>query len=392
MAGTRRHRHDAGMLASPRAFVLFGLLCCGVGLPSLSAQAHAAAQEAEDLAELLQPIRERHGVPALGAVVLVDGVVVALGVTGMRRVGHDEEVTADDLWHLGSCTKAMTATLLARQVEAGRLAWTTTVAEAMPDLAAKMHAEARVITLAQLLQHRSGLPGQPPDELWRELFRFAGSDAEARSEVAATMLAVAPQARPGQRYLYSNAGYMLAGAIAERVGGAPWQQLVREQLFVPLGITSAGFGAPGTDDATDQPWGHRPGSKAPVPVFADNPPSLGPAGTAHMTLRDWAKFAALHLGVAPGEGEPLLRPETLLALHTPPAGGDYAFGWIATERPWAKGPILTHAGSNTMWFCVAWLAPGAKFGVLVTCNQGDARTACDEVAGACIRRFAPGAK
>jgi CubicO group peptidase (beta-lactamase class C family) len=255
-----------------------------------------------------------------------------------------------------------------------------------------MHAEARAITVAQLLQHRSGLPGQPPDELWRELFRFAGTDAEARSEVAATMLAVAPEAKPGERYLYSNAGYMLAGAIAERVGGAPWQQLVREQLFEPLGITGAGFGAPGSDDATEQPWGHRPGSKGPVPVFADNPPSLGPAGTAHMTLRDWALFAALHLGVAPGDGEPLLRPETLLALHTPPAGADYAFGWIATERPWAEGRILTHAGSNTMWFCVAWLAPEAKFGVLVTCNQGDARAACDEVAGACIRRFAPGAK
>jgi hypothetical protein len=63
-----------------------------------------------------------------------------------------------------------------------------------------------------------------------------------------------------------------------------------------------------------------------------------------------------------------------------------------SERGWAPGPILTHVGSNTMRFCVAWLAPDAKFGVLVTCNQGDAAAACDDVAGACIRRFAPGAK
>jgi CubicO group peptidase (beta-lactamase class C family) len=367
-----------------------GVLLVAIGLCPVAAVAQQSALA--DLAALLEPIRARHGVPALGAAVLVDGELAALGVTGIRAVGRDEKVTVDDLWHLGSCTKAMTATLLARQVEAGKLTWSTTVAEAMPDLAPKMHADAKAITLAQLLQHRSGLPGGPPDALWRTLFSYAGSDEDARTEVAAAMLGVAPAAKPGERFLYSNAGYMLAGAIAERVAGKPWAELLREQLFAPLGITSAGFGPPGTEDAAAQPWGHHLGDHGPEPLFADNPPSLGPAGTVHMTLRDWAKFAALHLGVAPTDGEPLLRAETLAALHTPPDGADYALGWGTAARPWAPGPILTHAGSNTMWFCVAWLAPGAKFGVLVTCNQGDAGKACDEVAAACIRRFRPAAK
>lgn len=122
-------------------------------------------------------------------------------------------------------------------------------------------------------------------------------------------------------------------------------------------------------------------------MFADNPPSLGPAGTVHATLRDWAKFARLHLGVAPENGRPLLTTEALQALHTPPSGGDYPLGWVVTKRPWAPGPILTHNGSNTMWFCVAWLAPEAKFGVLVVCNDGGGETACDDVAAACIRRY-----
>jgi CubicO group peptidase (beta-lactamase class C family) len=255
-----------------------------------------------------------------------------------------------------------------------------------------MQADARVITLAQLLQHRAGLPSQPPDALWRELFHFAGTNGEARTEVAAALLGNAPEAQPGARFLYSNASYMLAGAISERIGGRPWEELVREHLFAPLGMTTAGFGPPGDEQTTTQPWGHRPGSKGAVPMFADNPPSLGPAGTVHMTLRDWAQFAVLHLGVVPDEGEPLLRPETLAALHTPPQGGDYAFGWRVCERPWAPGRILTHAGSNTMWYCVAWLAPEAKFAVLVTCNQGDTNAACDDVAAACMRRFRPVAK
>lgn len=362
-----------------------------LGIPPfvLALAALAAAQAPVDLGDLLAPIRARHGVPALGVAVLVDGELAALGVSGVRKHGDDAKVSIDDRWHLGSCTKAMTATLLARDVEAGRLAWTTTVADALPDLAAAMHEGARAITIAQLLQHRAGLPGQPPGELWRELFRFAGTDAEARTEVARVMLAVAPEAPPGRRFLYSNAGYMIAGAIAERAGHAPWAERMRRELFEPLGMTGVGFGPPGDRERVDQPWGHRPGATGPVPAFGDNPPSLGPAGTVHATLAEWAKFVRLHLGMPPADGEPLLSPAKLKALHTPPAGADYAFGWGVGRRPWAPGPILTHAGSNTMWYCTAWLAPEAKFAVLVTCNQGDAAAACDDAAAACIERFRP---
>ena len=269
-----------------------------------------------------------------------------------------------------------------------------------------MHVDAKAITLQHLLVHRSGLPGGPPPKLWARLFEYEGSDIAARTEVAQTLLAKAPRKPPGERFLYSNAGYMVAGAMLERLpalggqAGEPqlgnttaagaWAERMQRELFAPLGITSGGFGAPGDKDGTSQPWGHTGKGEQCEAQFGDNPSSLGPAGTAHMTLRDWAKFAALHLGVQPEP--PLLRAETLQALHTPWPGGDYALGWAVTERPWAKGKVVTHNGSNTMWFCVAWLAPEAKFGVLVTCNHGDGAGACDEVAAACIGRFRKPAK
>jgi CubicO group peptidase (beta-lactamase class C family) len=224
------------------------------------------------------------------------------------------------------------------------------------------------------------------------LFRYPGSLQDARTEVAATMLARAPEAKPGERFLYSNAGYMIAGAIAERAGGAAFEELLTKELFAPLGMASAGFGAPGDEQAADQPWGHRRRGDALEPVFRDNPPAMAPAGTVHCSLRDWAKFAALHLGVPTGDAGPLLSAKTLAELHAPPAGGDYALGWGVTKRPWAPGPVLTHSGSNTMWFCVAWLAPEPKFGVLVACNQGDASKACDAVAAACVGRYREAAK
>ena len=82
----------------------------------------------------------------------------------------------------------------------------------------------------------------------------------------------------------------------------------------------------------------------------------------------------------------LLRPETYARLHEPPFGGDYAFGWLVTTRPWAGGTVYTHAGSNTMNFCVAWVAPARDFAVLAVTNQGgqEAQTGTDEVAAALI--------
>jgi CubicO group peptidase (beta-lactamase class C family) len=361
--------------------------------PPAAAAEGPAAPPLQDLAALLAPIRAKHGVVALGAAVLVDGRLAALGVDGSRRHGHPEPVTVEDLWHLGSCTKAMTATLLARYVDRSALAWSTTVQQGLPDLAERVHAAAAGITLEHLLGHRAGLPGGPPEPLWGRLFRYPGDDRAARTEVAATLLAAPPEAKPGERFHYSNAGYMVAAAMLERCpdlagdAGPDWASRMQRELFAPLGIERGGFGMPGTPEAQQQPWGHVVTAAGKQARFFDNPSSLGPAGTVHLTLRDWAKFAALQLGVQPTP--PLLSPEALRALHTPPPGTDYALGWRVTERPWAPGPILTHAGSNTMWFCVAWLAPAARFAVLVTCNQGDSGAACDAVAAACIQRFRP---
>ena len=352
---------------------------------TLSLAAIAPEQDVEDLSDLLRPIREAREVPALGVAVLEGGALRGLGVDGVRKVGSDEVVTTKDLWHLGSCTKAMTATWLAMLVEDGKLSWDTTVAAGLPDLREDLDESAAKITVGRLLQHRAGIPASPPPALWAELFRYEGSDQEARTDVAQALLGEPVEAPLGERFLYSNAGYMIAGAVGERAAGAGWQQQLRARLFAPLGMERVGFGPPGDAARVDQPWGHRRQGKESVPLFLDNPSSLGPAGTVHASLEDWARFVALHLGVV-GDA-PLLQEASLAALHTPPDEGPYALGWGVTRRDWAPGPILTHSGSNTMWFCVAWLAPEARFAVLVTCNHGDGQRACDEVAAACIRRY-----
>lgn len=325
------------------------------------------------------------------AIVSVDGLK-AHGAVGVRQRGEDAAITIDDRFHIGSCTKAMTATLCAMLVEEGRLRWDLTLAEAFSELASEMHEDLRAVTLEQLLQHRGGIAGDlTPNGLWQRVWDFRGEPREGRAMLAREVL-VRPPIGPVGKFQYANAGYAIAGHIAELAAGQSWEQLIRARLFDPLQMTSAGFGAPGGSETIDQPRGHGAGGR-PVPPGreADNPALMGPAGNVHATVDDWSKFIALHLRGAACDTE-LLKATTFASLHQPqgteqPGDSAYAMGWAVTTRPWAGGVALTHSGSNTMWFATTWLSPSRGFAVLAVCNQGgDAGAkACDAAAAALIQ-------
>jgi CubicO group peptidase (beta-lactamase class C family) len=324
--------------------------------------------------DALKPIRQKYHVPAIaGAIVTSKGLDIC-GVVGVRKSGTDIPVTLNDKWHLGSDTKAMTATLVGRLVEDGSLKWDTTVADVFPDLAAKFHPEMKGVTVGQLLSHRAGLPANPDvsSMLW---YKFAARRTlqQERLQVVSQALAKKPEYSPGSKFQYSNLGYVIVGAIIEKVTGMSWEDAIKERIFQPLAMKSVGFGGTGTSGQIDQPWPHKDGAQ---PVDAngpsmDNPPIIGPAGRVHCTIQDWGKFVTDQLR---GErGEPaLLKNSTYKVLHTPHFGGEYAFGWIAVERDWGGGIVLNHLGDNTMNCANVWIAPQRDFAVLICINQGGA--------------------
>ena len=173
--------------------------------------------------------------------------------------------------------------------------------------------------------------------------------------------------------------------MLEKITGTPWETLITERLFKPLHMDSAGFGPPGTIGEMDEPWGHTRKLGLIVPLQQDNPPAISPAGRVHCSLDDLARYTIFHMTDQP----PLLRSQTLARLHMPPPGGNYACGWICVKRGWAGGTALNHAGSNTMWYVVMWLAPAKNFSVVIGTNivGPDAEKACDEAASAMIRRW-----
>jgi CubicO group peptidase (beta-lactamase class C family) len=392
---------------------------------------------------ILQSILGRGGERfGMVAAVLRGERIIAQGAAGVRKRGTAERITIADRFHLGSCTKAMTATLVAMLVEEGKLNWTTTLGELFADTVKPMHPAWEKVTLRQVLAHRAGLRHEPGGlaQVFNELVRphrariaferitVLGTLPQQRLEIARQALSRPPGIPPDTKYWYSNTGYILAGAVLEQLTGRAWEDLMRERLFQPLGISTGGFGTPGAADKTEQAWSHSPGLAKPlhprgpaaeIPLFND------PAGLAHMTVTDWAKFIVLHLRGDPANPRcqaTLLKLDTFAEMHavapTTPyskgwamrgatflATGDaapavtYRTGWFISTASWAKGTRpgdtgrrLWHAGSNGRWVCSVVIAPEIDFAVLVACNRGWHSIAAwktRQTLKALIRTFAP---
>jgi CubicO group peptidase (beta-lactamase class C family) len=371
----------------------------------------AQAQTITPLDKELVSYRERYKLlPALAAAAVKDGRIIAAGAVGTRRVGTDPPVTLQDRFHLGSDTKAMTSLLLAMLVEEGKLRWNSTVGELYPELVGKMSPGFKDITLEQILSHTSGIPGDRDD--LAPVITFSLTDPPVnldrmRATVVERLVAVKLSAPPGQHWEYSNLGYTLAGAIAEKLTGKTWEELIVQRIFDPLKLSTAGFGPQSTMGRVDAPLGHvldkdgKPQALLAGP-FGDNPPVIGPAGTAHMSVLDFATWAAWN-AMEGRIGPPLAKPETVRKLMTkiidmpprpdapvgtPPPGG-YAMGWGTAKLPFTPEPLVFHGGSNTFNLAYIMLQPDKKFGMVMMTNVGGhtADEALKAVAEMLYKRF-----
>lgn len=341
----------------------------------------ALAQDGASLEILAEAARANADVPGLALMVASDGKEPAIAVAGLRVAGTDAAVTVDDLWHLGSITKSMTATLVARLVERGTVTWDETVGDRLAEIAPEMLDAYHEVSFRHLLSHRSGLPANISMQRFAEFGQDPEDPIVDRERWVRIALAQSPVGPLEETYLYSNSGFIIAGAMLEEATGVSWEDLMRAEVFAPLGITSAGFGAPTGDGPNDQPRGHTMGAEgdAPVPPNADNPAALGPAGRVHMSMRDIARYLLAH---AQSDSE-FLSSESWETLHSTPFGGNYAMGWVVTDEH-----SRWHNGSNTMWYAeVAFNSLEGKVAAVVV-NDGDlasVQPAVSELLGSLLR-------
>jgi CubicO group peptidase (beta-lactamase class C family) len=378
----------------------------------------AGSPTGDDLAPLLEPIRREYQLPALAAAVVRSDRVLGAGAVGVRAAGKETRVGLDDRFHIGSCTKSMTAILIARLVDQGKLTWDTTLAEALP--AVEIRPEYRPVTIRQLLTFRGGIPPYTTfqaGELPATITSLKGDDpADVRLQFVRAVLNEPPAAPPGTTAVYSNAAYAIAGAIIDRLAGRSWEAEIEQALFRPLGMTASVVG-PAHTGSDDQPVGHRREGGPPPETLpkmvrkkpSDAPPKAAPGGTfrpaagtpltdgpfRHVTapagqvscsILDFARYAQARLAGLRGQG-PLLSPEAYAALARSDEQEEGYSGGTGRVRTLGKdGREYQANGSSGLFLAAFRLLPDQDAAIVVAMN-GTAPGALAAVVDALKERY-----
>ena len=356
--------------------------------------ASAAADSVLRLDAVLDSLRLARGVPGLAAAVVERGQLVAIGAAGVTVAGAGRPLGIDDPMHIGSCTKSMVALAIARLVEKHKLEWSTTLTDVFPEMMSDMLPVYRHVRLDQLLTHRGQIPAfeHVGDDTLLALNALGQDPVQTRVAFARLVLELAPEHDPDQPYDYSNAGYTLAAAMAERTTGKTWERLVRELVFEPLAMTHSGAGWP-SETHRDAPRGHRCADSTGIEPEPLKPTYhlgavLGPGGDVNASISDLARYIAFQLDGAKGRAtRPALEAATWHRLHDDPdkACPGYAMGWQVLPGDSAQ-PILFHDGTAGTFYARMLIQPARDRAVVIVTNVGPpcGHDVCEQCVGAVL--------
>jgi dipeptidyl aminopeptidase/acylaminoacyl peptidase len=317
----------------------------------------------------LGELAERFSVPG-AAVGIAHGDQLVELAQGVTNVDTGVPVTPDTLFQIGSITKVLTATVVMRLVDDGRLDLDKPVLSYLPELRLADPDATDRVTMRHLLTHTSGIDG----DFLRDTGR--GDDCLARYVAA---LAELPRNHPlGATFSYCNAGYSVAGRVIEVLTGQVWDEAMRELLFTPLGLTRT-VTLPEEALLHRTAVGHRHEAGEPprrTPVWA-LPRACGPAGIINSTVGDVLAFARLHLaGGLTASGERLLPAEAIAAMRAWQAAlpdrhaeaGSWGLGWWSAS--WAGTRVFGHDGRTLGQTAYLRVLPEHDLALVLLTNGG----------------------
>lgn len=346
-----------------------------------------------ELPALVSAVRKDTGVPGL-VVAVQRGKLTEVAVDGVRSVSAPATARPTDIWHIGSIGKSMTSTLIAKLIEQGKLRWDTTLKEALPNVT--MNSGYGDITLLQLMRHRGGVV-QDMNFNQAQVDTIVGNETEPtkiRDRYVRNILVREAIGKPDGQFRYSNAGYAILGHIAERVAKKPYEKLMADMLFKPLGMSSSQVGEVGLP--TNRAHGHvanQGGWKAqnmtgPLGIL------IAPAGNIYCSAEDLLKFGTFHLDGMKGKSG-YLKSATIKKLHEGvaenPGGPLYACGWSLATLP-GTSERHGHNGSNGTMRAELSFFVDADLVVAAVVNAGGEAEPSPSLQAleAVARRYAPG--
>jgi CubicO group peptidase (beta-lactamase class C family) len=308
------------------------------------------------------------------AVVKDDSVVFARGY-GVRKRGEPGRVDEHTVFGVGSVTKAFTAAVAGSLVAEGRMGWDDPVTKHLPWLQFRDPWMTRQVTIRDLLSHRSGLSSG--NQLW---YAFG----YGRDEILRRIRHLPPGPAFRSDFDYNNLGLLAAGQAAAAAGGRSWDDLVRERIFRPLGMSSTTTSVDSLAGMKNVAMPHiRAGDKVESTRYA-RLDHIGPAGAVNSNALDLARWVRMQLGEGRLGEVQVLPAEVVREMHTPqiairnPAWAavlpdaripTYGLGWFVRDYRGRKA--VEHGGLYRGIKAHVAIIPEEQLGVVVLSNLGE---------------------
>ena len=374
------------------ALAMRALLLAAVACASMPARAAQPAPSPEAIDAAVRATVERYRLPGIAVGVIEDGKVVYARGYGETVAGSGDPVTAKTLFKIASNSKAMTASVLARLVQQGKLRWDDPVVKHLPEFAMHDPWVTRHMTVSDLLVHNSGLPEGGGDlMLWPEPNLFT------RDDIVNGLRHIRPAYGFRSGYAYDNLLYVVAGQVAAAAGGAPYEALVRRELFQPLGLDGCRVGAfdLAAAGSVAQPHMREGGRNVPMRMDPEAVPEIASAaaGGIRCTLDDmlvwmgnWlAPTAAQKAWLGDAQRAELWKARTPMPISPLRRRWDdthyyaYAYGFRVADADGAW--TVSHTGTLGGMYSMMMLVPDQRSGFVFMINgDGDrARTVLGEV-------------
>jgi CubicO group peptidase (beta-lactamase class C family) len=308
-------------------------------------------------------------VPGIAIAVVHDDAVVYLGGFGVREVGKPETVDADTVFQIASMSKPISATVVAALIGEELLDWGTKVADLEPAFALDDPYPSGQMTVRDLFNHRSGLPGSSGDDL-----EEIGFD---RAHIMRQLRLVPPSSSFRAGYAYSNAGLTMGALAAAAPTGQDWETVAEERLFEPLGMASTSYRYADFTGHVNAASLHVPVDGSWTALVKRDATPQAPAGSVSSSVRDLAQWMRLVLGNGSFEGQELIPASAIAPTHVPltylgdnPITGTpvfYGLGWNVeygrNGLGWAHNGAFS-AGTRSL----VVLLPESQLGILVLTN------------------------
>ncbi|MFO1143978.1 MAG: serine hydrolase [Amaricoccus sp.] len=319
---------------------------------------------------IVADVMARTGVPGVAVAVVQGGKPVLVKGYGVREAGKPEPVGPDTVFQLASVSKPVGATVVAREVGLGKVAWDTQMARLLPEFALQSRAVTRMLTIGDLYSHRSGLPDHAGDDL-----EDLGYD---RREIMAR-LRLLPLAPFRDSYAYTNFGLTAAAEAVATAAGTDWATLSEDALYRPLGMSRTSSRFADYLAQADRAVPHMRTGGAWMAREQRQPDAESPAGGVSSSAADMGKWLAMLLADGAAAGQPLIPPEALApalmpqAMSAPPATpadrpGFYGFGFNVGVSETGR-VLLSHSGAFYLGAATSFFAiPSVGVGIVVLTN------------------------